>query len=152
MLDTNKQVALTQRVYEFIKMRGCATSKEVAETMNISATKAYTIIRALYAKRLVLPYRPQVGRERVFCIPDVGDKLYGRASRINSAGAICITLPVDMIEILDEIATRTGKTRSSLIRETLAQLIDTYLGEDDRYKQPRETPEDEKPDFIVPIR
>ncbi len=152
MLETNERGTLTQRVYEYIRIHGCVSNKEVAKALNISTTKAYTAIRTLYARRLVLSYRPQVGREHVFCIPEVGDKLYGRENRINSTGMICITLPVDMIEILDEIAIRTGKTRSNLIRQALTKLIEDYLRENNYYKQPHKLSEDEKPDFIVPIR
>ncbi len=152
MLDTNERGTLTQRVYEYIRVRGCVSTKEVAIALDISTTRAYTAIRALYARRLVLPYRAQVGREHVFCIPEVGDKLYGRGNRINSTGMICITLPVDMIEIIDEIAIRTGKTRSSLIRESLIQLINTYFEDKQQKSEQHEPFEDEKPDFIVPIR
>ncbi len=152
MINDGKQTTLTKKVYEFIKMRGCVTSREVAEAFNLSTTRVYTIIRSLYGRRLVLPYRPQVGRERVFCIPEVGDRLYGRESRINSVGMICITLPIDLIETLDDMAIRTGKTRSYLIRETLMQLINTYHEDKQRKSEQYEPFEDEKPDFITPVR
>jgi predicted DNA-binding protein len=152
MRGTDGRTTLTQRVYEYIKMRGCATTKEVAEALNVSTAKAYMAIRALYAKRLVLSYRPRVGPGRVFCIPDAGDKLYGLKSRINGMGMICITLPIDMIETLDKIATRTGKTRSNLIREALIQTLDAYLEEDDQRGQQNKSSEDEMSDFITPIR
>jgi len=156
MLDTNERISerirLSQKVYEYIKIHGCVTSREVAEALNISTTKAYTAIRSLYTKRLVLPYRSQLGRERVFCTPDAGDKLFGKKNRINITGFICITLPIDMIEVIDEIAIKTGKTRSSLIREVLIQTIGAYLGEGDQRGQPHELSEDEKLDFITPIR
>jgi hypothetical protein len=152
MLNDEKQPTLTQKVHEYIKTRGCVTTREVAKALNISTTKAYIAIRALYTKRFVLPYRPQLGREHVFCVPDVGDKLYGRENRINITGLICITLPIDMIEVLDEIAIRTGKTRSSVIRETLMQMMGAYLGEDDQSEQPHESSGDEELEFITPIR
>jgi metal-responsive CopG/Arc/MetJ family transcriptional regulator len=57
-----------------------------------------------------------------------------------------------MIEVLDEIAIRTGKTRSSVIRETLIQMMGAYLGEDDQSEQPHESSGDEELEFIKPIR
>jgi DNA-binding Lrp family transcriptional regulator len=156
MTNANEQTALTQKIYEFIKSRGCATIEEIAQAVNTSPRKAYMRMRTLFARRLVLPYRPHVGRERIYCIPVVGDKLYGRKTRANSSGIICITLPIDIIEAVDEIAVSTGRTRSSIIKQALLQLIDSYHNGDDQHEQPEdeqhESPEDEEIDLIVPNR
>lgn len=156
MPKTDGQTGLTQKIYEFIKARGCATIEEIAQAVNISPRTAYTRMRTLFARRLVLPYRPHVGRERIYCIPVVGDKTYGRTTRAKSSGMICITLPIDLLETIDEIAVSAGKTRSSLIRQALEQMIDSYHDGDDQYKQPedeqQETNEDEELNLIVPDR
>jgi predicted transcriptional regulator len=150
------RTALTTKIYEFIKSRGCATIEEIAQAVGVSTGIAYRAMRTLFARRLVLPYRPNVGRERIYCIPVVGDKLYGRNMRSNSSGMICITLPVDLIEAVDEIAMSTNKSRSCVIKEAVTELINSYLKGDNRQKQPEyeqhEPPEDEKLDFIVPER
>jgi DNA-binding Lrp family transcriptional regulator len=156
MSSDDKRNELTQKIYEFIKARGCATIEEIAESVGISTRKTYSTMRTLFARRLVLPYRPNVGRERIYCIPVVGDKLYGRKTRSNSSGMICITLPVDLIETVDEIATSTGRTRSSIIKEAVTELINSYLKGNNQQKQPEdeqhEPPEDEELDIIAPNR
>ena len=145
---TNADKQTTLRIYEFMKTRGCATIEEIAQAVGVPARQAYSAMRTLFARRLVLPYRPQVGRERIYCIPTVGDKLYGRATRANSSGMICITLPVDLIEIIDEIATSTGKTRSSIIKQALIELLNNNPREDKQQK----IPEDDELDLIIPDR
>lgn len=160
MQGADDRTPLSQRVYEFIRTRGCATIEEVARAVNVSPTKTYTAIRSLIARRLVLPYRFQIGRERIYCIPDVGDKLYGRKTRLNTSGLICITLPVDLIEFVDETATRMGETRSGLIRQALMQYLEMatqYSQQEEpqtniKHSQQEEPQKDEGPDFIVPIR
>ena len=148
--------ALTQKIYEFIKAQGCATIEEIAKAMGVSTSKAYRLMRTLFARRLVLPYKPHVGRERIYCIPDVGDKLYGRTTRSNTSGMICITLPVELIEAVDKIAVSTGRTRSGVIKEAVTELISNYLKGDNQQKQSEdeqhEPSEDEKLDLIVPDR
>ena len=143
---------LTRKIYEFIKARGCATIEEIAQVAGVSTTKAYNILRSLFARRLVLPYRLYVGRERIYCIPAVGDKLYGRERRSHTSGMICITLPVDLIEAADEIAISEHKTRSSVIKEALIMMINSRYNGYNQQKQPEEQSEDEKLDFIVPVR
>jgi len=152
MSGDGKQNEITQKIYEFIKSRGCATIEEIAQATGVSASKAYTTMRALFARRLVLPYRPNVGRERIYCIPAVGDKLYGRERRSHTSGMICITLPVDLIETVDEIAISEHKTRSSVIKEALIMMINSRYNGYNQQKQPEEQSEDEKLDFIVPVR
>jgi predicted transcriptional regulator len=156
MSGDGKRNELTQKIYEFIKARGCATIEEIAESVGTSTRKAYTAMRTLFARRLVLPYRPNVGRERIYCIPVVGDKLYGRKTRSNSSGMICITLPIELIETVDEIAKSEHRTRSNVIKEALLSLINSRLRDDDQQKQPEdeqhEPPEDEELDLIVPDR
>ncbi len=156
MSNTDKPAALTQKIYEFIKTRGCATIEEIAQAVNASPRTAYTRMRTLFARRLVLPYRPHIGRERIYCIPAVGDKLYGRKTRASSSGMICITLPIDLIETVDDIATDMGRTRSSVVRQALEQLIDSYRNGGDQHEQPedeqQESAEDEKLDLIAPDR
>ena len=98
----------------------------------------------------MIAYKPHVGRTRVYCIPEVGDRLYGREKRVNSSGMICITLPIDLLDVLDEIATATGKTRSELVRQALALLIEKHLQERSQLSQ--ESSEDEKMPLIMPIR
>jgi predicted DNA-binding protein len=105
-------------------------------------------MRSLFARRLVVPYRPSVGRERIYCIPAVGDKLYGRNARTKSSGLISITLPIDLIELIDEIAMETGQTRSDIIRQAVMELIANYT----RRPLSEESQEDEKLDLIIPIR
>jgi hypothetical protein len=148
MTNTRKGVALTQKIYEFIKARGCVTTDEVASSLGIAKRLAYLLIRALVTKRLVLPYRPSIGRGRIYCIPHVGDRLYGQYARLNVTGLICITLPIDTIELLDTVATSMGETRSSIIRQALLR----YLGSHNQHVQQEELPEDEKLAFIVPDR
>jgi len=148
MTNSDGKSTLTQRVYEFIKTRGCATIEEIAQAVNVSASQVRSAIRTLIARRLALPYRPQVGRGRIYCIPTIGDKLYGRKTRANSSGMICISLPVDIIEKLDEIATSTGKTRSSIIKQAVAELLSNYFKEDKQQK----IPEDDELDLIIPDR
>ena len=143
---------LTQKIYEFIKTRGCATIEEIAQATGVSTRTAYRTMRALFARRLVLPYKPHVGRERIYCIPAIGDRLYGLKARSNSSGMICITLPVDLIEAVDEIAVSTGRTRSNIIKEAVTELINSYLKGDNQQKQPEERSEDEGLDIIVPDR
>jgi predicted ArsR family transcriptional regulator len=152
MSGNDKRNELTQKIYEFIKARGCATIEEIAQATGVSTRKAYTTMRTLFARRLVLPYRPNVGRERMYCIPDVGDKLYGRRTRSNTSGMICITLPVDLIETVDEIATSEHKTRSSVIKEALIMMINSRYNGDNQQKQPEEQSEDEGLDLIAPDR
>jgi predicted ArsR family transcriptional regulator len=152
MSNVGEQTALTQKIYEFIKTRGCATIEEIAQAVNVSTRKVYSAMRTLFARRLVLPYRPRVGRERIYCIPAVGDELYGRKMRSNSSGMICITLPIDIIEAIDKIAVSTGRTRSSVIKHALTQLIDSHDQQKQSEDEQHETPEDEVPDFIVPDR
>jgi Arc/MetJ-type ribon-helix-helix transcriptional regulator len=156
MSNNDKRNELTQKIYEFVKARGCATIEEIAQATGLSTRKAYMTMRTLFARRLVLPYKPHVGRERIYCIPDVGDKLYGRKTRSNSSGMICITLPVDLIEAVDEIATSTYRTRSSVIKEAVTELINSRLRGDNQQKQPEdeqhEPPEDEELDLIAPDR
>jgi len=156
MYDVERKTTITQQIYEFIKAKGCATIEEIARAVNIPTRQAYLAMRTLFARRLVLPYRPQVGRERIYCIPAVGDKMYGQRARANSSGVICITLSIDMIEMVDEIAMNTGKTRSSLIKQALTQLINEYYTRDNQQKPPEDkqqkSPEDEGLDFIVPDR
>jgi len=156
MYDVERKVKLTQQIYEFIKAKGCATIEEIARAVNVSTRQAYLAMRTLFSRRLVLPYRPRVGRERIYCIPAVGDKMYGQKARSNSSGVICITLSIDMIEMVDEIAMNMGKTRSGLIKQALTQLINEYYARDEQQKQPedkqQESPDDEGLDFIVPDR
>jgi predicted transcriptional regulator len=156
MSGDGKRNELTQKIYKFIKTRGCATIEEIAQATGVSTRKAYTAMRTLFARRLVLPYRPNVGRERIYCIPVVGDELYGRKTRSNSSGMICITLPVDLIETVDEIAKSENRTRSSVIREAILSLINGRYNGDNQQKQPEdeqhEPPEDEELDLIVPDR
>ncbi len=61
-----------------------------------------------------------------------------------------------MIEAVDEIATSTGRTRSSVIKQALTQLIDSYRDSNDQHKQPgdeqQEPTEDEELDLIEPDR
>jgi predicted ArsR family transcriptional regulator len=156
MQNADRETKLTQKIYEFIKSRGCATIEEIAQAVGVSPRKAYIRMRTLFARRLVLPYRSHVGRERIYCIPAVGDKLYGQKMRSNSSGVICITLPINIIEAIDEIAMSTGKTRSSVIKQALTQLIDYHFEKDDRYDQPenkqQESQEDEELNFIRPDR
>jgi len=143
---------LTQKIYEFIKAQGCVTIEEIAKAMGVSTSKAYRLMRALFARRLVLPYKPHIGRERIYCIPDVGDKLYGRTTRSNTSGMICITLPVDLIETVDEIATSEHRTRSNVIKEALIMMINSRYNGDNQQKQPEEQSEDEELDLIAPDR
>jgi len=143
---------LTQKIYEYIKSRGCATIEEIAQATGVSTRTAYRTMRTLFARRLVLPYKPHVGRERIYCIPAIGDRLYGLKARSNSSGMICITLPVDLIEAVDEIAVSTGRTRSNIIKEAVTELINSYLKGDNQQKQPEERSEDEGLDIIVPDR
>jgi predicted transcriptional regulator len=152
MSGNDKRNELTQKIYEFIKARGCATIEEIAESVGISTRKAYRTMRTLFARRLVLPYKPHVGRERIYCIPVVGDKLYGRKMRSNTSGMICITLPVDLIETVDEIATSEHRTRSSVIKEALIRMLNSYYNGDNQQKQPEEQSEDEGLDIIAPDR
>jgi predicted transcriptional regulator len=140
--------ALTKRIYEFVKMRGCATTEEIVQTLNVSAGAVRIAMRSLFARRLVLPYRPSVGRERIYCIPTEGDRLYGRNARTITSGLISITLPIDLIETIDKIATETGQTRSDIIRQALMELIANYT----RRQLTEESQEDEKLDLIIPIR
>jgi Arc/MetJ-type ribon-helix-helix transcriptional regulator len=148
MANAEKKDTLTQRIYEFVKACGCATTEEIVQALDVSAKEIRSAIRSLFARRLVLPYRPYVGRERIFCIPTEGDKLYGRNMRAKSSGMISITLPIDMIEIIDEIATETGQTRSDIIRQAVMELIANY----GRQQQSEESQEDEELDLIVPDR
>jgi len=143
---------LTRKIYEFIKARGCATIEEIAQVAGVSTTKAYNILRSLFARRLVLPYRLYVGRERIYCIPDVGDKLYGRRTRSNTSGMICVTLPVDLIETVDEIAISEHRSRSNVIKEALIMMINSRYNGDNQQKQPEEQSEDEELDLIAPDR
>jgi predicted transcriptional regulator len=152
MPNADKQTALTEKIYEFIKARGCATIEEIAHAVNVSPRKAYIAMRTLFARRLVLPYRPHVGRERIYCIPIVGDRLYGRKTRSNSSGMICITLPVDIIENIDDIAISAGKTRSSVIKQALIQYIHTHYQQGQPEDEQQEFQEDEKLDLIAPDR
>jgi predicted transcriptional regulator len=152
MSGDGKRNELTQKIYEFIKARGCATIEEIAQATGLSTRKAYTAMRTLFARRLVLPYRPNVGRERIYCIPAIGDRLYGLKARSNSSGMICITLPIELIETVDEIATSEHRTRSSVIKEALLSLINSRYNGDNQQKQPEEQPEDEELDLIVPDR
>lgn len=156
MPNSGEQTALTQKIYEFIKARGCATIEEIAQAVNTSPRRAYLAIRSLITRRLVLPYKFQVGRERMFCIPDVGDRLYGHNARSSKHGMICITLPIDMIETIDKIAKSTGESRSSVIRQALTYLIDSYNGRNGQNGQPehkqQKSPEDEELDLVVPDR
>jgi len=152
MTNDDKPPTLTKKVYEFIVSRGCVTTKEVAEAMGISTTKAYSVLRALFSRRLVMIYRTKISRERIFCIPHVGDKLYGPESRMNSSGMICITLPIDMLEILDDIAIRSGKSRSHVVRDALSHLIETYLRGDGQHIISKRMRDGEEMDFIVPDR
>jgi len=156
MSGDGKRNELTRKIYEFIRARGCATIEEIAQAIGVSTRKAYTTMRALFARRLVLPYRPNVGRERIYCIPAIGDKLYGREKRSHTSGMICVTLPVDLIETVDKIATSEHKTRSSVIKEALISLINSRLRNDNQQKQPEdeqhEPPEDEELDLIAPDR
>jgi predicted ArsR family transcriptional regulator len=138
MSSNDKQNELTRKIYEFIKSRGCATIEEIAQATGISTRKAYMAMRTLFARRLVLSYRPNVGRERIYCIPAVGDKLYGRQTRSNHSGMICITLPVDLIETIDEIAASEHRTRSSVIKEAVTELINSRLRGDSQQKQPED--------------
>jgi len=156
MSGDGKQNELTQKIYEFIRARGCATIEEIAKATGISTRKAYMTMRTLFARRLVLPYRPNVGRERIYCIPAIGDRLYGLKARSNSSGMICITLPVELIEAVDKIAVSTGRTRSGVIKEAVTELISNYLKGGNQQKQSEdeqhEPSEDEKLDLIVPDR
>jgi predicted transcriptional regulator len=152
MQNVDEHVTLTQKIYEFIKTRGCATIDEIARAVGITTRHAYIAMRTLFARRLVLPYRPGVGRERMYCIPAVGDKRYGQYMRSNSSGVICITLPIDLIETIDEVAVSMRKTRSSIIKQALIQYIHThYLNERPEDEQ-QELQEDEKLDLIAPDR
>jgi metal-responsive CopG/Arc/MetJ family transcriptional regulator len=65
---------------------------------------------------------------------------------------ICITLPVDLIETVDEIATSEHKTRSNVIKEALIMMINSRYNVDNQQKQPEEQSEDEELDIIVPDR
>jgi len=152
MSGDGKRNELTRKIYEFIKARGCATIEEIAQATGVSTRKAYTTMRTLFARRLVLPYRPNVGRERIYCIPAIGDRLYGLKARSNNSGMICITLPVDLIETVNEIATSEHRTRSSVIKEALLSLINSRLRGDNQQKQPEEQSEDEELVLIAPDR
>jgi predicted transcriptional regulator len=152
MPNADKQSALTEKIYEFIKSRGCATIEEIARAVNTTTRKAYIAMRTLFARRLVLPYKPGIGRERIYCIPHVGDKLYGLKARSNSSGMICITLPIDLIEAVDEIAINEGKTRSSLIKQALTELVRDVQDQRDQYEQSEYEQQDEELNLIVPDR
>jgi predicted ArsR family transcriptional regulator len=149
MSGDGKRNELTQKIYEFIKTRGCATIEEIAQATGVSTRTAYRTMRTLFARRLVLPYRPNVGRERIYCVPIIGDKLYGRQTRSNASGMICITLPVDLIETIDEIAINEHRSRSSVIKEALMMMMmSSRYNSDNQQNQP----EDEELDIIAPDR
>ncbi len=156
MTNVGEQTGLTQKIYEYIRAQGCATIEEIAQAVNTSPRKAYIAMRTLFARRLVLPYKPHVGHERIYCIPAVGDELYGQEKRSNSSGVICITLPIGLIETIDKIAMDMGKTRSSVIKQALTQLINSYRDGDDQHEQPedeqQEPTEDEELVLIAPDR
>jgi hypothetical protein len=152
MLDTGGKNPTAQKAYEIIKARGCATIGEVAEALGITKHLAYSLVRALVTKRLVLPYRPHVGRDRIYCIPHVGDKLYGHHARLNVTGILCITLPIDLIEMLDSVATSTATTRSSLVRQALIHYLRINSGTNDLLKQHERQHKDEELDLIAPDR
>jgi predicted ArsR family transcriptional regulator len=139
---------LGKKIYEYIRVRGCATVEEIAQALNVSDEAVRILMRSLIARQLVLPYRSHVGRERMYCVPEEGDRLYGQNMRVKTSGIISITMPVDLIEIIDEIAAETGQTRSEVIRQAVMELIANYR----RQQQSEDPQEEEKPDFITPIR
>lgn len=156
MTAVTKKETMTRRIYEFIRARGCATITEIAQELNISTDLALSLIRALITRRLVFGYRPSVGRNRIYCVPDVGDKLYGRKARVNISGVVCITLPIELLEFIDDVALRTGKTRSNIIREALIQMMNNYLRDETNHEHVDDSKQNvddyEKPQFIVPDR
>jgi len=152
MTRNSGETTLTQKIYEFVKTRGCATVAEITHALDVSIGQVRSAMRTLIARRLILPYRPQVGRGRIYCIPVVGDREFGRKMRINTSGMICITLPVDLIEKLDEIAVAMGKTRSSIIQQAVTELLNNYLRKDEPENKQEESQDDEQLDLIIPDR